>query len=48
MHIVYAATLITIGNSCKIPFWETSWLGGLKSLEIAPLIQSLKEEKMES
>jgi hypothetical protein len=38
MDIFYAATKITIGNGCKISFWDAPWLEGRKPKEIAPLI----------
>jgi hypothetical protein len=45
MDIFYAMTSITIGNGKKSPFWEAPWLGGLKPIEIAPLIYQISKRK---
>ena len=38
MDLFYAATTTTLGKGRKTLFWETSWVGGAKPLDIAPLI----------
>jgi hypothetical protein len=36
MEILYAATIITVGNGKKTPFSHGPWLGGQKPIDIAP------------
>jgi hypothetical protein len=45
MEIFYAATIITVGNGRKTPFWHAPWLGGKRPIDIAPLIFDSSKRK---
>jgi hypothetical protein len=42
-----AATKVTIGNGKKAPFWEASWINGMRPKDISPPhLWPLKEQEM--
>ncbi|KAE8813088.1 ADP-ribosylation factor-related protein 1 [Hordeum vulgare] len=45
IDLFYASTVITMGNGGKTPFWETPWLRGKKTMDIAPLIFAYSKRK---
>jgi hypothetical protein len=45
MDIFYVVTTINIGNGCKTPFWDATWFGGRKPIDIAPLIFAITKRK---
>ena len=45
LEFFYASTIITVGDDTKTPFWESPWLLGRKSKDIAPLIFAASRRK---
>ncbi|XP_071685314.1 uncharacterized protein [Lolium perenne] len=45
MEIFYAATMITLGNGKKTPFWQAPWLHGRKLIDIAHVIYAVSKRK---
>jgi hypothetical protein len=45
MELFYTATIITVGNGKKTPFWHAPWLEGKRPIDIAPLIYAASKRK---
>jgi hypothetical protein len=45
MELFYTATIITVGNGMKTPFWHAPWLEGKRPIDIAPLIFASSKRK---
>jgi hypothetical protein len=45
MEIFYAATITTLGNGRKTPFWHAPWLHGAMPKDIAPKIYEICKRK---
>jgi hypothetical protein len=45
MELFYAATVITLGDGKKTPFWHAPWLHGKRPIDVAPLIYESSKRK---
>lgn len=45
LDFFYASTTITVGNGGKTPFWDSPWLLGRETRDIAPLIYEASRRK---
>jgi hypothetical protein len=45
LELFYTATIITVGNGKKTPFWHAPWLEGKRPIDIAPLVFAASKRK---